>query len=372
LKLMLYSLATVALVGLGSIMPFSRSQGGAISTPQACERLVYVDSDALARLHPAWRALSEMEATLAEVGTASGGVSPHVGAKSASWSGVDDVRPRVDRRELESEIRDDAGSALVQQEQEMRRGVWLRSQSARENMLARSEQELAPKVREIEASTAAILKALDEKYAPDDLNARIKVGALRAIAKSPAVDAGAAKLKLENAEGALARVEAASDGDKQRVVHAANARIATMRDAEIARVDRWVEDYQVSENHRIENSIVAARDRLCRDLGPRDYQVRLREVRAVSVGRDVALGAGSAGPGAGDVDALRSAAVSLRRQIALDVERTISELGRRKGVKVTLRQDHSGVPDETKLFAASMQGGEWSTTGPVLCLARGQ
>ena len=372
MKLAFYGLASVILVGLGSIMPFSRAQVELRSTPNAYERVVYVDRDKLARLHPAWRALSEMEATLAEVDAASGGVSQPVGARRTSSAYVDDAKPRVDRRELESEIRSDAVSALAQQESEMRRALWLRSQTARENMLARADADIAPKVREIETSTAAMLDALDEKYAPDHLNARIKAGALRAISKSPAVDAGSAKLKSEKAEGELARIEDACDSDKQRVADVAGAKIATMREAEIARIDRWVDDYQVSENQRIDSSLLAAGDRLCRDFGTNGYPVGLREVRPAPAGRSVALGTDSVAADAGDAHELRSTLLALRKQIALDVERAISELGRRKGVIVSLKRGQAGLPDETKQFADLMRNGEWSATGPVLCLARGQ
>lgn len=372
MKLVFYSLAAVLLVGLGSIVQYSRAQVDEKPVRQTCERVVYVNEDSLARLHPAWRALNEMEAILAEVNATSGGVLPQVGVKRPNLARVAEVKPHVDRRELESEARDDAVSALVQQEQEMRRALWLRAQSARENMLARADMELVPNVHEIEASAAAMLKALDEKYAPDDVNARIKAGALRVIAKSPAVDAKSAESRLKLAEGEVAQVENARDADKQRVVDVANARIAKMREAEIDRVDRWMDDYETSENKRIEGDVLAAKDRLCRDLGLNDYSLRLRKARSAPEAHSVALRPGSTAPDTGGVAELRSTIAALRKQIALDVERAISKSGRQKGVIVSLGRNHAGLPDETKQFAAMMQDGEWSKTGPVLCLARGQ
>ena len=378
MKLAFYGLAAVLLAGLQAYLPFYGAVVKETRSPAVAQPVVFVDTAGLIHLHPGWQALKEMRSCLAEVRRASSGVSSHLAAGSLSWeSGPDEgAGAQASRRDLEAEVRSAATRALRQYESEMRQVLWMRTKSVRAGMMKNAELGLAPQVREIEASAAAMIRALEEKYCPDRLSAQLKVTVLQVALASPGVDPGAAELKLHRAKNALSSIEESGNNDKDRVIDVANARISALREGQAATVDKLLESSEKEENQRISSRIDAAREKVIQELGlfegwPR--RATLAAFAGATAGPVRALNMEAAGDttGAQSLVRLNAAAAGLQQQIKMDVDRAVRGLARQNGVRVTFTRGEAGVPDETHTFTRLMRRCPWAAAGPVLSKARG-
>ena len=373
MKLAFYGLAAILLAGLQAYLPFSGGTAKRTRSPAVAQPTVFVDAAGLAAMHPGWQALKQMRSCLAEVRSASGGVSSHLEPSRVSWeTGPDaDAAPQVSRCELQDEVRRATDSALGRYESEMRQALRLRIESTRAGMMKNADLELAPHIREIKTAAAAMIRALEEKHAPDRINAQLRVAALQAAATSPAVDPGAAELKLHRANNALRAVEEACSNDKDRAIGAANAKTDALRPARSAGVDELLASSRHQESELITNSISAAHEKVMQELGsfenwPTAAVARVPEgsvrVSSTEANGDTTTDLSFA--------RLEIAISALERQIEEDVNRAVRDLARRQGVKVTFTRGRAGVPDRTHTFARLMRRSLWAGVEPVLSAAR--
>ena len=378
MKLAFYGLAAVLLAGLQAYLPFSGAAVKETRSPAVAQPVVFVDTAGLVHLHPGWQALKGMRSCLAEVRRASSGVSSHLATGSLRWeSGPDEgAGSQAIRRDLEAEARRSATSALRQYESEMRQALWLRTESMRVGMMKSAQLGLAPDVREIEASAAAMISALEEKYSAGRLNAQLKVTVLQAALASPGVDPGAAEMKLHRAKSALSSIEESCNNDKDRVIDVVNAKISALREGQAATVDKLLESSEKDENQRISSRIDAAREKVIQELDsfedwPRGATLAAFAGAPAGSVRTLSMEAAGDTTGAQSLARLNAAAAGLQQQIKMDVDRAVRSLARQNGVRVTFTRGEAGVPDETHTFTRLMRRRPWAGAGPVLSKARG-
>jgi len=376
LKLALYSLAAILLIGLHAGLRSPEAREARTAAPEPVEQVVFVDTAKLLPLHPGWRALEEMRTTLAEVGRTSGGVSlrvaePQLTRRDASRQ---DTHPAFGREQLEQEARRAAGIALSRHTADLSEALWLRMSARREAMMEGVQADLMERSRELDASTGVMLKAVEENYSARRLKARLRIGALEVAATSPGIDSANAELNLHRARKELEEIEQACDAEKQRLRDVARARINALRDAEAARIDERLAQIGEQEQRRIENTVAEAQERIATDMD--SYQNGVLSVFAepaepMAVGLPESISTLTDVPGKGDLRRFEAAVRAVGKQIESDVVRAVRSLARKEGVNVTFARSGDDVPDRTREFEDLMLKYRWTACGPVLSKNRG-
>ncbi len=376
MKLALYSLAAILLIGLQSGLRSPEAREARIATPEPLEQVVFVDTAKLLPLHPGWQAREQMRTTLARIGRTSGGVSLHVadlqlGRRDAI---VQDANPTLGREQLEQEARRAARIALSRHTADLSEALWLRMSARREAMMESVQADLMERSRELDASTGVMLKAVEEKYCAGRLRARLRIAALQVAATSPGIDSANAELNVHRARGELGEIEAACSAEKQRTKDVAQARINALRDAEAARIDESLARVEEQEQRRIENTVAEAQERITTDMD--SYQddvlsVFVEAAEPMVAGLPESISTRIDIPGGDDLRRFEAAVTALGKQIESDVFRAVRSLARKEGVSVTFARSGDDVPDRTREFEDLMLKYRWTACGPVLSKTRG-
>lgn len=378
MKFGFYSLTVVLLAGLGLTLPLSRADlAREAATPAparpATGRIVFVDREALVRSHPAWEALQEMRMTLSQVRAA-----PRVDSQGSpiSFAAPDPLAvcpsAGVPGQQLEAEVASRAVRSLGEVESAMRLALAARLASMRADAAASIDAGLELESREIIAAAERAAADVERERAADILNARLKVGALTAAAKSPVVDSGSVQLKLFRAQEALSDMQKSSLAESERIKTAARASVDALRDERNSQAQARLYDYETQEIYRIESRMVAARDEILGDLGSATASAE----RAPSVRFQQRLSGRAAAPRSEasatrpPTDALASTASRLELRIRQDIDRIIRKLAAARQMKVIFDRS-AGADDLTTTFAGLMRTAAWQTCAPVLVGAGG-
>ena len=161
----------------------------------------------------------------------------------------------------------DASAALDGLETRKYEALRARREAMKSQLLKSSESDWKVEARNIEEAAGAETKSLDDRYASDLVNARLRVSASEtAVTLSQKTDSGmdkeATDRKLQAAAADLADAGRADDAEKGRSMAAANAKIEALRQASEKRVDQQVGAYESEQSKLIAESMATARDEI--------------------------------------------------------------------------------------------------------------
>ena len=320
--------------------------------------------------------MEEMRTTLTQVGRTSGGVSLHMADLQVRRRDafVQTTNPTLGREQLEHEARRAARVALSRHTADLSEALWLRMSGRREAMMESVQAGLMERSREVDASTAVVLKAVEEKYSAGRLRARLRICALEVSATSPGIDYANAELSLHRARKELDEIEAACNDEKQRTRDVAQARINTLRDAESAKIDEYLAQVEEQEQRRIENTVAEAQERIIADMDSCQDGVLsafAETAKPMGVSRPESISTLIDVPGGGDLRRFEAAVSAVGKQIESDVFRAVRSLARKEGLSVTFARSGDDVPDRTRKFEDLMLKYRWTACGPVLSKTRG-
>jgi len=372
LKLTFYVSVVVLLAGLAARIlvgfPLPDAVAQKTAAPPATERVAYVDSSELLKLHPDWEALKEMKATLAEVRSTPGGFSFNrdTGDNAGDKAPVmHDARAGVSRKELEANAAQAATGALENLETEKREALDARLRSMRSIMAKNEESAVMSQSRDIEETAADQAKDVDVRQNNDLINARLKAAALQVQTKVSGIDQNAVAGELKKAQRSVDKISAATDAEKDRITTTANTRIDALRQANVGKIDEQIRAYQQKENARISADMAQAKEQIVREIGsfPTPGLGETRSQAGAPV-KENCYGtvSGRADPG---ISRLKSATAELEIKIRKDVDRAVTDLAAKKGIKVVFSR-RNGTPDATKIFADLLRKQGWSAFQPVL------
>jgi len=344
LRMVYYAAAVVLTAALG--WAGSPPVAAGVNRPRPAA-VVYVDKAELSRLHPGWKALSDMKAVLS--GEA---VADHTSMRPIDGTRVSRaVAPGRSRSELAAKAAEDASEALDALEAHKYRALQARCDAMRAQLLRSAETSWKSEAREIERAAAAEAKAIDQTYGSDLVNARMKVFAARAAADISKKSAGAADKeavvqRLDDAEEQLAKLEAANSAAKKRIMGEAQAKIDALRKDARDRVAQQVDAYEVGQRRLIAQDIASARAEIASELGPSSTPVLF----AVESNDEADL----------------SAAISaLQVRIDDDVTSMVLDLASSLGLHVVFDRSGRSTKDATGSFAALIKKRGWHAGSPV-------
>jgi hypothetical protein len=233
-------------------------------------------------------------------------------------------------------------------------------------LLKSSESDWKAEARNIEEAAAAETKSVDDRYASDLVNARLRASASQAASKvSHMVDSGMDKKatdeKLRSADAVLADVGRAGGAEKAGIMAAANAKIKALKQAAEKRAGEQVGLYEREQSKLIADSMAAARSDIAQQLGPVSTPgLFAREMDGPS-----------SGAGAGDHPAdrlvdLRAAVAALQVRIDKDVSSMVLSLAAEKGLKVTFERQRGVTRDATRTFAELIKKHGWNAGTPAM------
>ena len=234
------------------------------------QKIVYVDKAELARLHPGWQALSAMNAALS--GKSVSGHSAFSGNTAAKPSAQGGYAGRS-RSELAAKAAMEASSALDEFEARRYGALRARCDAMKSQMLKSADVGLKATIRDIERAAAVDVKALDEAYGSDLVNARLKALASEVAAKvsksdTSGIDKQAAADRLQEVNSQLVDVENANRAAKDRILADARAKIDALKRSEEKQILEQVDVYEVEQRTLIARDIASARTKIACELGP--------------------------------------------------------------------------------------------------------
>ncbi|MGI6296030.1 MAG: hypothetical protein ACOX3G_08060 [Armatimonadota bacterium] len=342
------------------------SVGSAQAKSAPSVRVVYVDTSELARLHPGWRALDDMRLTLSGTGlqeamSAAGSSAPPVISvpKQQLPSGTS-------REELVAKAARDASAALDKLEARKYNALQARRESMRAYLLKSSESEWKTEAKDLQAQAAVLMKEVDDRYAAELVNARLRqVAAKAASSISQKEDAGIDRTltdeKMAAADAEVARIMAESDAEKDRITADINAKIAAIKQASERRVEEQIAEYNAEQSAIIADSMASARSDIARRLGPTSTP----DLFAVlDMGFAQPVGKTRVASGDKMVD-LRAAYSALQRRIDNDVRELVLSLASQKGLQVSFERKTTRMNDATGMFANLIRKCGWSASIPA-------
>jgi hypothetical protein len=213
-------------------------------------------------------------------------------------------------------------------------------------LLNSAEADWKAEARDIEEQAADKTKSVDERYASELVNARLRASASETaykVSKSDAsgMDKEAAKARLGEAQGGVAAVEATAGAAKDRIMAEAGAKIDALEAAAQKRVAEQVGAYESDQRKLIAQDIASARGEIASQLGP---------------GSAPLLFARSDSTNAADLSAAVSA---LQDRIDDDVSSVVLDLAAKRGLQVTFQRRAGTAKDATGTFAALIRKYGW-------------
>lgn len=328
---------------------------------------VFVDKNELARLHPGWQALDDMRAALDSEksdlakNTSSGSLSP--AATVGSKRGLTVV---PSRSQLVAKAAGDASASLDKLEKRKYDALRARRDSMSVYLLKNSESEWKAEARTIQEEAAIQMKAVDEQYAVELLNARLRATATKsAVTISQKQDGGLDKAdadaRLITADAEVQRIKADVDAQKAIIDGDARARIAAIKEASEKRVKDILDLYETDQSTIIANSMASARSDIARTLGPTAAPGLFAEYES-GFNRWVVNGSACAGNKTTD---LKAAICALQERIDNDVNTVVLVWASQKGLKVTFERSNDATYDATKMFADIIKKRGWNAVGPM-------
>lgn len=339
MRLVAYAATVILTAGLGGVgLPIAAA--GAIRPGPAA--VVYVDKAELARLHPGWKALSDMKAVLSGERVVDRASLRPIESTVASRIAV---VPGRSRSELAAKAAADASAALDVLEARKYRALQVRCDAMRAQLLKSAETGWRAEAREIERAAAAEARAIDQAYCSDLVNARLKASAARAAAdiskkNSGAADKERAAQRLVDAEEQTARLEAANNEAKKRIAAEAQARIQVLRREAEDRVAQQVAAYEADQRKLIAQDIASARAEIANELGPASTPVLF----AMEFN---------------DAADLTAAISALQVRIDDDVSSMVLNLASRLGLHVVFERPSRSTKDATGSFASIIKKRGW-------------
>ena len=347
--------------------------------PAASARVVYVDESRLLALHPGWDAINEMSLVLS---TADSAWKDSSAFAEASVSGTDepvenDVKTTISRKSLEKETMRSASESLREWETQRGEALHARTNSMRDQLTAASDASLIAKRKDLEDSAAEMAQAAEESRVPELLRggggggggARIKLSALRVASKLTGVDTK--KLIEEKAEtqASIDAMDKTANADVARINAVVQGKIAVLQDLAVAEIDAKVSEYEKSEDARIRQSVLEARDGVLQELsaaGADSQKIEnLQKIAGSGSSRISAVRMPSSAAARGSV---RNSEMLARMR--LDVKRAVMALAAKRGMEVVFVQKR-GVPDATADFEKMLKNNSWPGISPVLSAVRG-
>jgi hypothetical protein len=151
----------------------------------------------------------------------------------------------------------DASAALDGLEMRKYSALRARREAMKSQLLKSSEADWKAEARNIEEAAAAETKSVDDRYASDLVNARLRVSASEVAATvsqktDSGMDSDATNEKLRSANADLAGVGSADDAEKGRITAAASARIDALRQASEERDAERVSAYEAEQSKLLE------------------------------------------------------------------------------------------------------------------------
>lgn len=326
--------------------------------------VVYVDKSQLARLHPGWRALDDMRLTLSGTGL---GAAMSAAAQNPAPAIVDTPEPQLTtgrtRDELVAKAVRDALTSLDKLEAQKYDALRVRRESMRVYLLKNSESEWKAEAKDLQAGAAVRMKAVDDRYAADLVNARLRLAASKAAAsisqkEDAGIDGAVADERMTAANAEIARIIAESDAEKAKITADINARIDSIKRASEKRVEEQIAVYVSEQSAIIADSMASARSDIARRLGPTSTP-ELFAVLEVGFGQSVGKTFDAGGDRMVDLKAAYSA---LQVRIDNDVRDMVLSLASQKGLKVTFERNTTDVNDATGMFADLIKKYGWSAS----------
>lgn len=329
--------------GNGIALPLAsrEAKGSVFSSPR---RIVFVDRDELAKLHPEWRDLSDMKKVLAEASKAG----------QTAETAKPGVRAGRTRSELAAKAAAEASAALDGLESRKYAALKARRDAMKSQMMKSAEAEWKAQARGIEEVAATESKSIDERHSVDLVNARLRLSAAQVASKvskldDSGMDKKATEQDLQGAKSSLDGIAGVDAAEKGRVDAAASAKIDAIRQGAEKKIDDFLNAYESDQRQRIAGSMAVARSETARELGP-------TSTPALFTAKSVATNLAS----------LQSTVSALETRIATDVDQVVRELAADRGLRVTFERRGNRTPDATAVFANLIKKHGWSAGGPVL------
>ena len=356
------ALVFVTVLGVG--LPLLAMEARAVVRPPS-KQIVFVDRAELARLHPGWQALSDMRLVLDGPGLVVRDSLTSAGLTSTESRGVPAGRSRS---ELVAKAVQDASAALAGLETRKYAALRARRDAMKSQLLKSSESDWKAEARDIERAAAAEMKLVDDRYASDLVNARLRASASEVASKvsrmeGSGMDKEATDQKLQTSAADLDVLGRADSAEKDRIKVAANAKIEAIKQAAEKRVGEQVSLYEAEQGKLIADSMAAARSDIAQQLGPASTPGLFAERQAIPALSGDALGECR-------VDRLvdlRAAASALQARIYKDVSSMVLNLAVAKGLKVTFERHRGETRDATRMFAELIKKHGWNAGGQAMC-----
>ncbi len=341
------------------------SVGSVQAKPASNARVVYVDTSELARLHPGWRALDDMRLTLNGTGlkdamsTSLTSAPPIISTPKLQLTSVSS------REELVAKAARDASAALDKLEARKYDALRARRESMRAYLLKSSESEWKAEAKDLQAESAVLTKAVDDRYSADLVNARLRQAASKAASsiskkEDAGIDRTLAGERMTAADVELARIMAESDAEKASITADINAKIEAIKRASEKRVEEQVAVYDAEQSSIIADSMASARSDIARRLGPTSTP----DLFAVlDMGFGQTLGKTPVTNGDRMVD-LRAAYSALQTRIDNDVRELVLSLASQKGLQISFERKTTRMNDATGIFANLIKKCGWSASIP--------
>ncbi len=376
MKFLYYCLAAVFLIvfGLGAFLAPAPKNAARHET--TARREVYVDAAELVRLHPGSSALSEMAAVLAEsrvdrVGTAA---PERLSEPLPAATGA--LKSSTSRADVEAEAAQAVVRSLSRLESDQQQALQARLQASRALRMESAKSEINVKVQEINQSRDAAERTVSQRFAPDQLNARLKQSGLQAAIKAterPGIDEGMPSVieqELTTANSSLNDINDAAAAQQLRVEEEAKKQIDALEAASMSKIDADLLAYEISERKSINDGVIAARNQTLRELasfetatsrGSGNAYSPMPKLSAAVAADDTVQKANTR-----DIVAMKQTVDVLQTRIRGDIIRAVRKLAHEKNLRVTFSRQTAGVPDETQAFADELRDHAWNVCGPIL------
>lgn len=356
LSALFFSLIITAGISIVSVQADSPTRAG----------VVYVDTSALARLHPGWRALDDMRLTLNGTGLEE---AMSTSARSPVMPSIDAPKPQLvsgsSREELVAKAARDASAALDKLEARKYDALRARRESMRVYLLKSSESEWKAEAKDLQAEGAVLTKAVDDRYAADLVNARLRQAASKAASsisqkEDAGIDRTLADERMTAADAEVARIMVESATEKAGITAGIDARIEAIKRTSEKRVEEQVAVYDAEQSAMIADSMASARSDIARRLGPTSAP-DLFAMLDMGFGRSTRDASGKSVDRMADLKAAYSA---LQTRIDKDVRDMVMSLASQKGLQVSFERNKTKMNDATGMFADLIKKFGWSASIP--------
>lgn len=359
--------ATVAGLTLSGGQPVAAPSRQPIS-----RKVVYVDLDALARMHPAWQAVTITGSAINDAGAGSLKISgPLMAKKTVHFKAhIPDTDPAI-RQQLVSEAIRVSDDAMMKLENAQLEAADMRLRQRRETMEKSVEAEVMASVREINEKAYGDVEQIARKHCSDKINAELKVAALKLQSGKPGIDDKSNAAKLESAEADLMRINGECSDETNGVLGQAKTQTASLWANAASRTDAALLIIESSERRKIKNRAAASRNEILRELlSLYDADSSIAAMRPsgrwsadMNLSR-VAL----ASPGRMDIGKWYAQNSQLQKRIRQNIKSAVSKMAMTQGVRVVFSRVSNNIPDQTKRFARLMSERAWDGCDPVLSM----